>query len=108
MDLLPLDAADTSEVARQSGCSSKRSVPGMKCSGSRGARCWPTVQRNVRVVVSTHQVLYDAISHAFVRLSRLSLLIFDEGKLRAPISSWIFTVRTLIRSSTSLCRRSPR
>ena len=48
-------------------------------------RIWDDFLRNVRVVVSTHQVLYDAISHAFVRLSRLALLVFDEGMWRNPL-----------------------
>jgi ERCC4-related helicase len=37
------------------------------------------VLKNIRAVVSTHQVLYDALSHGFVRLEGLALLIFDEG-----------------------------
>lgn len=41
---------------------------------------WETVLLNVRIVVSTHQVLYDALAHAFVSISRLALLVFDEGK----------------------------
>jgi ERCC4-related helicase len=40
---------------------------------------WDSVLNNARVVVSTHQVLLDALTHAFVRLSKLALLIFDEG-----------------------------
>ncbi|KAI2632049.1 hypothetical protein GGR54DRAFT_582008 [Hypoxylon sp. NC1633] len=54
-------------------------------SGSDGVTAWTDIRtwdnylKNVRVVVSTHQVLLDAISHAFVRLSRISLLVFDEA-----------------------------
>ena len=40
---------------------------------------WDGVLKNVRVVVSTHQVLYDALAHGFVRLKGLALLVFDEG-----------------------------
>ncbi|KAF9877825.1 dicer-like protein 2 [Colletotrichum karsti] len=40
---------------------------------------WDAVLLNVRVVVSTYQILLDALSHAFVRLERLSLLVFDEA-----------------------------
>lgn len=40
---------------------------------------WDAVFSNVRVVISTHQVLLDALTHAFLKLSRLALLIFDEG-----------------------------
>jgi hypothetical protein len=34
---------------------------------------------NVQVVVSTHQILLDALSHGFVSLKDLALLVFDEG-----------------------------
>jgi ERCC4-related helicase len=40
---------------------------------------WDKVLKDVRVVVSTYAVLADALSHGFVRMSRLALLIFDEG-----------------------------
>ena len=31
--------------------------------------------------MSTHQVLYDALAHGFVKMDDLALLIFDEGQL---------------------------
>ncbi|KZM18689.1 hypothetical protein ST47_g10058 [Ascochyta rabiei] len=40
---------------------------------------WDAVLQNVRIVLSTHQVLYDALAHAFVRMHDLALLIFDEA-----------------------------
>jgi ERCC4-related helicase len=40
---------------------------------------WDTVLYNIRIVLSTHQVLLDALTHAFVKMSRLALLIFDEA-----------------------------
>lgn len=40
---------------------------------------WDAVLLNVRIVVSTYQILLDALSHAFVRMERLSLIVFDEG-----------------------------
>ncbi|KAJ5835336.1 hypothetical protein N7447_001362 [Penicillium robsamsonii] len=40
---------------------------------------WDKVLKDVRVVVSTYAVLADALGHGFVRMSRLSLLIFDEA-----------------------------
>ncbi|KAI0837301.1 hypothetical protein F5Y06DRAFT_271288 [Hypoxylon sp. FL0890] len=42
-------------------------------------RTWNDYLRNVRIVISTHQVLLDAISHAFVGMDRLSLIVFDEA-----------------------------
>lgn len=40
---------------------------------------WDAVLHNVRIVMSTHQVLLDALTHGFVQMGRLSLLIFDEA-----------------------------
>jgi hypothetical protein len=55
-------------------------------------RLWDCVLENVRVVVSTPQILHEALTHAFVPLARLSLLVFDEGicpfsRLELPLSS---------------------
>ena len=41
---------------------------------------WDAALHQVRIVVSTHAVLAQALEHAFVSLSRLALLVFDEGK----------------------------
>ncbi|KAI1293352.1 RNase3 domain-containing protein [Xylaria venustula] len=43
------------------------------------SRIWDDYLRDVRVVVSTYQVLLDALTHAFVQMSRLCLIIFDEA-----------------------------
>ncbi|KAF3402139.1 Dicer-like protein 2 [Talaromyces pinophilus] len=40
---------------------------------------WDKILLNIRIVVSTPQVLLDAMSHGFVKLSGLSLLVFDEA-----------------------------
>ncbi|ROT43265.1 RNase3 domain-containing protein [Sodiomyces alkalinus F11] len=40
---------------------------------------WDTILLNTRIVVSTPQILYDALSHAFVTMQRLSLIVFDEA-----------------------------
>ncbi|KAK7921146.1 RNase3 domain-containing protein [Apiospora marii] len=40
---------------------------------------WNAFLQNVNVVVSTYQVLTDAVYHAFVHLSNLTLLVFDEA-----------------------------
>lgn len=42
-------------------------------------RIWDAVLEEVRIVVSTHAVLADALSHGFVKMSRLALIVFDEG-----------------------------
>lgn len=41
---------------------------------------WDSVLKNVGVVVSTYQILLDALTHAFVKMEQLALIVFDEGK----------------------------
>lgn len=43
------------------------------------ADIWETILDDVRVVVSTYQVLLDALCHAFISIDRLALIVFDEG-----------------------------
>ncbi|PNY19942.1 Dicer-like protein 2 [Tolypocladium capitatum] len=43
------------------------------------ARIWETILDGVRIVVSTYQVLLDALGHAFVSMDRLALIVFDEA-----------------------------
>lgn len=40
---------------------------------------WTEFLLNVKIVVSTYQILYDALSHSFVKLDSLALIVFDEG-----------------------------
>jgi hypothetical protein len=40
---------------------------------------WDAVLLNTRIVVSTYQILFDAVSHALVPLSSLGLIVIDEG-----------------------------
>lgn len=40
---------------------------------------WQAALLNVRVVVSTPQVLYDALIHGFIILQDLALIVFDEA-----------------------------
>lgn len=51
---------------------------------------WEAILVNVRLVVSTHQVLLDALLHGFVQISSLALIIFDEGNI-ISISCGIFS-----------------
>lgn len=52
---------------------------------------WNKILLNIRIVVSTPQVLLDAMGHGFVKLSSLSLLVFDEG---GPLKSLDFIWNT--------------
>ncbi|KOS19156.1 Dicer-like protein 2 [Escovopsis weberi] len=40
---------------------------------------WEVVLNGTNIIVSTYQVLLDALTHAFISMSRLSLLVFDEA-----------------------------
>lgn len=40
---------------------------------------WKAVLQGVRVVVSTYQILLDALTHGFVNLEDLALIVFDEA-----------------------------
>ena len=42
---------------------------------------WGAALDQVRIVVSTHDVLSQALGHTYVSLSRIALLVFDEGKV---------------------------
>ena len=42
-------------------------------------KLWDAALQNVHVVVSTPAVLYDALSHGFVPITKIALLVFDEG-----------------------------
>lgn len=48
---------------------------------------WDAILLDTRIVVSTPQILYDALTHAFVTMQRLSLLVFDEGLELFPLGS---------------------
>ena len=41
---------------------------------------WDGILGSHRIVVSTHAILSDALSHGFITMSRLGLLVFDEGE----------------------------
>ncbi|PGH14756.1 hypothetical protein AJ80_05800 [Polytolypa hystricis UAMH7299] len=47
-------------------------------------KIWDDILHNIRIVVSTPQVLLDALEHGFVTLKRIALLVFDEGELDEP------------------------
>ncbi|UNI16097.1 Dicer-like protein 2 [Purpureocillium takamizusanense] len=40
---------------------------------------WVAFLQGVRIIVTTYQVLLDALCHAFVKLDQLSLIVFDEA-----------------------------
>lgn len=58
---------------------------------------WNEALLNQRIIISTEAVLLDALAHAFVKMSKIALLIFDEGTFLPSISSttadfWIYVL----------------
>lgn len=41
---------------------------------------WDAVLLNVKIMISTYQILLDALTHGFVKIESLGLIVFDEGK----------------------------
>ena len=56
------------------------------------APIWEAVLDGVRIVVSTYQILLDALSHAFVRMDQLALIVFDEGKFNIDVQDCMVNV----------------
>ncbi|CAM1509468.1 Fc.00g032070.m01.CDS01 [Cosmosporella sp. VM-42] len=46
---------------------------------------WTTILEDARVIVSTYQVLLDALCHAFVKMESLALLVIDEGRNKPAV-----------------------
>lgn len=44
-------------------------------------RIWDAALKDVQIVVSTYAVLADTLSRGFMRMKKLALLVFDEGRL---------------------------
>ena len=42
-------------------------------------KTWTDVLTGTRIIVSTHQILLDALLHGFVTIEQVSLLVFDEA-----------------------------
>ena len=64
-------------------------IPGVQCRLISGAdsveawsdqQTWDAILSNIRVVVSTYQILPDAVTNGFVRLDSLGLIVIDEGE----------------------------
>ncbi|TVY20766.1 Dicer-like protein 2 [Lachnellula arida] len=39
---------------------------------------WDVVLKNVKILVCTYQILLDALTHAFIKMDSLGLIVFDE------------------------------
>lgn len=62
-------------------------------------KSWDVILNGTRLIVSTYQVLLDALDHAFVSMHQLSLVIFDEGQSK----QLGIVLNLLIFSSSQLC-----
>lgn len=60
------------------------SVPMQMLAGNRhlptwGKDMWTPLLEKTRVVITTPQILLDALDHAYVKMENLALIVFDEG-----------------------------
>lgn len=39
---------------------------------------WDIVLKNTKILVCTYQILLDALTHAFIKMDSLGLIVFDE------------------------------
>jgi superfamily II DNA/RNA helicase len=69
---------------------------------------WDAVLKNVKVVVSTYQILLDALTHGFVRMESLALIVFDEGDRSFTYHSSNTIQHMLTMGSPQLCFKTPR
>jgi hypothetical protein len=44
-----------------------------------GQEMWTTLLEKTRVVITTPQILLDALDHAYLKMENLALIVFDEG-----------------------------
>jgi ERCC4-related helicase len=45
----------------------------------RNQSIWNTALQGIKVVLSTYAILADALTHGFMSLDQLALIVFDEG-----------------------------
>lgn len=108
--------ANTVSLAEQQFEAIRAQIPGVQSKficGDHGVDAWSSkpgvwdaVLLNTRIVVSTYQILFDAVSHALVPLKSLGLIVVDEGVPRAVSPSpGVPLVDSLQRTTVS--RRTP-
>lgn len=87
----------------------KSQIPGVQSKLISGAdnvdawseqRIWDKVLLNVRIVISTYQILLDALTHAFVRMDSLALIVIDEGEFYL----FYFSTHSLTSPQAHNCR----
>jgi len=61
---------------------------------------WDGVLENARIILSTHAILLDALTHGFVKMSKLALIIFDEGRETLPSSVTVYGILTFSQLTT--------
>ena len=59
------------------GC---RCISGRETVDTWSIAVWKAFLDNTRIVISTYQVLLDALKHGFVRIDQLGLVVIDEGR----------------------------
>lgn len=66
-------------IRLQAAAASMKLLTGKDNVDTWSASIWEIILRDVRIVVSTYQVLLDALCHSFVKMDRICLIVFDEA-----------------------------
>lgn len=71
-----------------------------------GQEMWTPLLEKTRVVITTPQILLDALDHAYLKMENLALIVFDEGMFsnifekqsrnKAILFPWIFRIADVI------------
>lgn len=70
-------------------------------------RIWDAALKDVQIVVSTHAILADALTYGFVRMTKLALLVFDEGRLTKRIYTCLVLSSSLTWKAHHCARGDP-
>lgn len=76
---VPLCAQQYEVVEAQIPSVQAKIITGAEMVNNWSASTWCGALVNVKIVITTPQVLLEALFHGFVQMSTLALLIFDEG-----------------------------
>ncbi|KUI57727.1 Dicer-like protein 2 [Cytospora mali] len=76
---IPLCYQQYGVIKSQITCSQHKIITGANNVDSWSKSTWERALTNIRIVVSTHQVVLDALLHSFIQISSISLIIFDEA-----------------------------
>src|SRR5690242_8769953 len=72
-----------------------------------GPDIWSSLLGTARIIISTPQVLLDALDHAYISMDHLALIVFDEGQCSLFLFSFTRTSKikngTMVSTTDTAC-----